>query len=378
MGLRAFGRIGEMGILFVTLSGHGHVTPTLAVVEELVRRGADVEYATGAEHAEAVTGAGARWVELPALPDFRPTTVNPIDEWFPHYFRAMRAIYPVLLERCRTDRPDLICYDSTNWPARLVARKLGIPAVRTLPHTASNEHFTLMDAGLARFIADDLAEFVAEHDVELDIPSTIEAPEACSVVFVPREFQPFGETFDVSFHFVGPVLGSRLAEEWSPRRTDLPLVFVSLGSVMSDAGFYRACVDQFGDGTWHVAMNAREVEAPANFDVRPWFPQPAVLKHAKVFISHGGMNSTMEALHQGVPLVIVPQTPEQAANADRVAELGLGARVDDHAALRAAVERVASSGTIRQNLDRMRAAIDAGGGASRAADVILSRALRAA
>src|SRR5687767_4204210 len=60
--LTVFGKIGEMGILFVTLSGHGHVTPTLAVVEELVKRGAEVEYATGAEHAEAVTGAGARWV----------------------------------------------------------------------------------------------------------------------------------------------------------------------------------------------------------------------------------------------------------------------------------------------------------------------------
>ncbi|MGW4212151.1 macrolide family glycosyltransferase [Lentzea sp. NPDC004789] len=368
-----------MGILFVTLSGHGHVTPTLAVVEELVRRGAEVSYATGAEFAGAVTGAGARWVELPALPEFRPVTANPIDEWFPHYFRAMSALYPVLLDRCRAEPPSLICYDSTNWPARLVARELGVPAVRTLPHTASNEHFTLMDAGSARFIADDLARFVGGHGVELDVPSTIEAPEETSLVFVPREFQPFGETFDSSFHFAGPVLGSRLDEEWSPPRTDLPLVFVSLGSVMSDAGFYRACVEQFADGAWQVAMNARDVGAvPQNFDVRPWFPQPAVLKHASAFISHGGMNSTMEALHQGVPLVVVPQTPEQAANADRVAELGLGERVDDHAELRAAVERVASSGTIRAALDRMRAAVGAGGGAARAADVILSRALRAA
>jgi MGT family glycosyltransferase len=376
--LTLFGKIGEMGILFVTLAGHGHVTPTLAVVEELVRRGAEVEYATGAEHAEAVTAAGARWVELPALPDFRPTSPNPIDEWFQHYFRAMSATYPVLLDRCRTDRPELICYDATNWPARLVARRYGIPAVRTMPHTASNEHHKVMDVDLDRYLTEDTARFAAEHGVELDPWSTVEAPEECSLVFLPREFQPYGETFDETFHFVGPVLGSRLAQEWSPRRTDLPLLYVSLGSVLSDAAFYRACVDQFGDGGWQVAMNARDVEAPANFDVRPWFPQPAVLKHATVFISHGGMNSTMEALHQGVPLVVVPQTPEQVANADRVAELGLGERVDDHANLREAVERVASSGTIRRNLDRMRAAIDAGGGAVRAADVILSRAPRGA
>ena len=363
-----------MRILFVTLAGHGHVTPTLAVVEELTRRGAEVDYATGAEHAGAVTGAGARWVELPALPEFRPVTASPIDEWFPHYFTAMAATYPVLLDRCRAVRPDLICYDATNWPARLVARALGIQAVRTLPHIASNEHHKVMDVDLDRYLTGHAARFAAEHGVELDPWSTVEAPEACSVVFVPREFQPFGETFDESFHFVGPVLGRRQDEEWSPRRTDVPLLYVSLGSVLSDAGFYRACLDQFADGAWQVAMTARDVEGTNDVEVRPWFPQPAVLRHAKAFISHGGMNSVMEALQRGVPLVVVPQTPEQAENADRVVELGLGERVGDHADLRAAVDRVASSGTIRRGLDRMRAAIESSGGAVRAAEVILGRA----
>jgi len=45
-----------------------------------------------------------------------------------------------------------------------------------------------------------------------------------------------------------------------------------------------------------------------------------VLRHARAFLSHAGMNSTMEALHYGVPLVALPQMPEQAANADRVVE----------------------------------------------------------
>ncbi|SER16033.1 glycosyltransferase, MGT family [Lentzea xinjiangensis] len=368
-----------MGILFVTLAGHGHVTPTLAVVEELVRRGVEIDYATGSEHAAAVTAAGARWVELPALPEFRPVRPDPLGEWFRHYFAAMSATYPVLLDRCRTDRPDLICYDATNWPARLVARRLGIPAVRTLPHIASNEQHRVMDVDLNPHLSEDTARFAAEHGVEIDPWGTVEAPEACSVVFLPREFQPFGDTFDETFHFVGPVLGRRGDEEWSPRRTDLPLLYVSLGSVMSDPAFYRACAEQFGDGAWQVVMSARDAgEVPENFDVRPWFPQPAVLRHAAAFISHGGMNSVMEALQQGVPLVVVPLTPEQGENADRVAELGLGERVHDHADLRATVDRVASSDTIRRNVDRMRAAIENSGGAARAADVILSRAPRAA
>lgn len=368
-----------MNLLFVTLTGHGHLTPTLPLVEELTRRGHTVDYATGSEHAEAVTAAGARWLRLPSLPPFQPTTANPVDEWFPHYFEAMRATHPVLLERCCRERPDIICYDATNWPARIVARQLDIPAVRTVPHFVSNEHFRLMDAGLAWAVEDGCARFVAEQGVELDVASTLDAPEECSIVLVPRDFQPAGETFDDTYHFIGPLLGSRATEEWQPERPDLPLLYVSLGSMLSDAEFYRACVDQFGDGAWHVAMSAKDVgPVPDTIDVQPWFPQPAVLRHAKVFITHGGMNSTLEALHQGVPLVVVPQTPEQATNADRIAELGLGVRVDDLGDLRQTVDEVAADDTIRRNVDRMRAAIQNGGGVAKAADLVLSRAPRAA
>ena len=83
---------------------------------------------------------------------------------------------------------------------------------------------------------------------------------------------------------------------------------------------------------------------PANVDVRAWFPQPAVLRHAAAFVSHAGMGSTMEALYYGVPLVCVPQMVEQEVNAARVAELGLGVRLDPEGLtaddLRAAVDAV--------------------------------------
>jgi len=34
---------------------------------------------------------------------------------------------------------------------------------------------------------------------------------------------------------------------------------------------------------------------PATVDIRPRFPQLGVLRHAAAFVSHAGMNSTMEA-----------------------------------------------------------------------------------
>ncbi|PPK71307.1 glycosyltransferase [Actinokineospora auranticolor] len=358
-------------LLFVTLFGHGHVTPTLALVAELVRRGHRVEYATGAEHAEAVVGAGARWVELPRLPDFRPGGPNPAESWFRHYFAAIRAAHPVLLRHCRANRPRLLCYDATNWQGRVVARQWEIPALRYLPHLASNASFQLMDLTPVRVLAPECARFAREHGVDLDVTTVVEAPERQSLVFVPAEFQPAAESFDDTFHFVGPMLGRRAEEEWSPRHGDQPLLYVALGSMMSDPALYRTCATDFTDGAWQVAMNARDTgPVPPNFDVRPWFPQPAVLRHARAFVTHAGMNSTMEALTHGVPLIAVPQTPEQAINADRVEELGLGVRLKDLSALREVVDHVANDRTIRHNLAEMRAAIETSGGATRAADII--------
>ena len=115
-------------LLFVALAGHGHLTPTLPLVAELVRRGHRVEYATGPEHADAVSTAGARWIALPALEPFMPPAdVGPevVALWLRHFFSALAATYPVLHEHCRTHRPDGVVYDATNWPARVVSLLAG-------------------------------------------------------------------------------------------------------------------------------------------------------------------------------------------------------------------------------------------------------------
>jgi MGT family glycosyltransferase len=378
----------------VTLTGHGHVNPTLPLIEELLRRGHRVDYATAAEHSAAVTGAGARWRALPPLEPFTPPPqVSPetIAGWLRHFFAAMRATYPMLHKRCVTERPDVVCYDATNWPARIVAGKLGIPAVRCVPNLASNATYSLdaqLTTGLGAdhpalaALAADCAQFSAEHGVELDFAGTMDVTEALNLVFLPREFQPAGDSFDERFHFLGPLLGNREeTEPWSPLDPRAEVLFISLGTIFTDhPKFYRTCIEAFGDGSWQVVMAVGKVDiaalgpVPSTVDIRPRFPQPAVLRHAAAFISHSGMNSTMEALYYGVPLITFPQMPEQVANADRVQELGLGERLDAGTitaeALRAAVIRVASNPRVKANLDRMRKAIRHSGGATRGADAI--------
>ncbi|MGW1788233.1 macrolide family glycosyltransferase [Streptomyces tubercidicus] len=383
-------------LLFVALFGHGHVNPTLPLVEELVRRGHRVDYATTAEHSEAVIKAGAHWVELklqsPALlTPPRNFGLDKIPGWMRGMFAEMRTLHPVLRDYCAAESPDAICYDSMNWPARVAAEQLGLPAVRFVPNLASNEAFSLFDNlmnevgdedPMLAALAADCAEFSAENGVTLAPELVLNFTEKLNLVFIPREFQPAGDTFDDRFHFIGPSLGEREhAEPWSPADPDAPVLFISLGTVFNDRPeFFRTCIEAFGDGPYQVAMAIGDLdradlgEIPPTFDVRPYFPQPAVLRHADAFVSHAGMNSTMEALYYGVGLITVPQMPEQAANAGRAQELGLGVQLDTATvtaeSLRAAVARVTSDATMRTHLDRMCKVTRDSGGAVRGADVI--------
>jgi len=180
--------------------------------------------------------------------------------------------------------------------------------------------------------------------------------------------------------FVGPSPAAREdTAGWTP--PDEPVLLVALGTAFNERPeFYRTCLEAF-DGHGPVAMAVGERvriddlgPVPGNVDVRPWFPQPAVLRHARAFVSHAGMGSTMEALYYGVPLVCVPQMLEQGVNAARVAELGLGVRLDPGGLtpedLRAAVDAVTTDPATRAALDRMREAIRRAGGAVAAADAI--------
>ncbi|WBP84963.1 macrolide family glycosyltransferase [Kitasatospora cathayae] len=382
-------------LLFVTLTGHGHINPMLPLVEELVRRGHQVVYATEAGHAAAVTGAGARWLELPSPPPFTPPPVigpAAVAGWLRHYFAALSATYPVLRRHCGSERVDAICYDTTNWPGRIAARSLGIPGVQCFPHLASNETYSLdrqltggidADDPAVASLAADCAAFATEYGVPLGLADTMTVVDGLNLVFVPREFQPAADSFDGRFHFLGPSTGSReRVEEWSPRDPDAPLLYVSLGTVVDGhPDFYRACAAAVADRSWQVAMSVGGAEravlgaVPGWVEVRSRFPQLAVLRRATAFVSHAGMNSVMEALTYGVGIVAVPRTPEQAANAGRLVELGLGERLDDAEpvspeALWAAISRVAADPVVRADLAEMRRAVRRGGGAARGADLV--------
>ncbi|XP_058988271.1 UDP-glycosyltransferase UGT5-like [Musca domestica] len=69
---------------------------------------------------------------------------------------------------------------------------------------------------------------------------------------------------------------------------------------------------------------------PDNVFIKPWFPQPDILAHprVKLFISHGGLLSTSEAVYHGKPILGIPVFYDQMKNINRAKEAGFALSLD--------------------------------------------------
>lgn len=116
-----------------------------------------------------------------------------------------------------------------------------------------------------------------------------------------------------------------------------------------------------------------ELELPASALVRAYVPHRALLPHATLVVTHGGMGTIMAAFACGIPLVCLPLGRDQPGNASRVAALGAGValRQDaDERAIARAVSGALTSVTLRAGAARMRASVASYGGGRRAVEAL--------
>jgi MGT family glycosyltransferase len=375
---------------------YGHLKPTLELSRELVRRGHRVTYVTDERYAALVEDADATAVTYTSrrgrLGSGQSVGVEDLGAIGVEFLiETIESVLPHAESSFAGDVPDAVLYDFESFAvARMLARRWSRPTVQLVPYLAANEKvsprqemFDPEHPAMARGHAA-LMEFIARNGLALqDVPRFAAESDDRNLVFLPRPFQPEGDSFDDRFVFVGPALDPDDGGEgaWHPP-AGRDVLLASLGTESNERkDFFGAFAEGFQGGSWHVVLTlgrdadpgAPGLDAP-HLEAHSWLPHPRVLPHAKAFVCHGGMGSIMEALYYGTPVVVVPHTPEHRLNARRVTELGLGATLPPERftaqTLRAAVDEVADDPRIRENTARMRRAARDAGGVRRAADVL--------
>ncbi|MET0189262.1 MAG: macrolide family glycosyltransferase, partial [Pseudonocardia sediminis] len=379
-------------ILMVGVGAHGHTNPHLPVMTELVARGHRVTYAISKSFATTVATSGATpLVVETALPDETAAQHWPTDavSGMRLFLDEGRTVLPQLLDALDRDRPDAVLYDIGGYAGRVLAHRWDLPLLQLSPSIVAWEGYE-EDMGDAMAFLDEPDGLAFQHDfdawlgeqgIDIGWAAFSGRPPRCAAL-VPEAMQPNAERVDHDVvTFVGPALDRRPHEEEWPE-PDRPLLVVSLGSAYNDRPrFFRDVIAAMDGLDWRVAMSIGPYVDPAdlgaipeNVDVRSWLPQLAALRHASAFVTHAGMGGCSEGLHEGVPMVAVPQAVDQFGNAARLVELGVGEHLPADEVtperLREAILRVSGSPEVAARCAELRERARAAGGARAAADIL--------
>ena len=201
---------------------------------------------------------------------------------------------------------------------------------------------------------------------------------------MPREFDFPRVSLPDTFHYVGPLRRDQADSPAFPwdRLDGRPVVYASLGTLQNRrAPLFRCFADACaGLGVQLVVAHgggltdADAAALPGHPLVVRYAPQLDVLAKARATITHAGLNTVLDSLASGVPLVTIPLTYEQPAIARRVERIGAGRTLSIRALtvdrLRRTLEDVLDRSGYHDSARRMRDAILEAGGVRRAASVI--------
>lgn len=378
------------GFLFVPYPAGGHVSPMLPVIRELIGRGFSVGAVADRRHAPMLRASGARVIELIVAPDvYVPARVAGMgsSRYLTSRVRRrmfLRSAFRNVLAEVSRGRAELVVLDPMMASVDQPLARLG---VRTALFSTTYAMGTQVPsrwnpAGVA---------WGPRSDWLRRVSPAVRAFGRDRLVLVNAipELQPAVRTVHGDVHYVGPLVGTRSGVDLSgyglSRRRRLLLV--SAGTVFTrEPAYFRSVVQAFEATSWQVVVATGPVDpgsvgpVPPNVVIRRWVPQQALLERADVFLTHAGMNSALEALSCGVPMVVSPKALDQRYVARRLVELGVAVRAPVRwrgaTQVRQLVERAYGDVAMRAVAAGWRDRLSALDNAATAADLLIERALR--
>jgi MGT family glycosyltransferase len=201
----------------------------------------------------------------------------------------------------------------------------------------------------------------------------------------PAEFEFPRTALPECFHFIGPFSDSAGREPIAfpyEQLTGQPLIYASLGTLQNRLqdifrNIAEACVGL--DAQLVITLGGSSSpdslqKLPGSPLVVRYAPQLELLQKASLTITHAGLNTVLESLSNGVPMVAIPITNDQPGVGARIVWTGTGGVVPlsglSVPKLRTAIQRVLTSESYKTNTSRLQQAIENSGRVSRAADIV--------
>jgi MGT family glycosyltransferase len=409
------------GLICPELSGH--LNPMITLGRELQRRGHQVTVIGRPDGRRRSQGAGLGFAVI-GEEDFPEGALQATAKELGGLdgLRAVRFTAELLRREAATvlrDAPevaanekiDAFVVDQVSAGGGTVADRLGLPwvtvcnalALNPDPHLppgvlpwpyargflarGRNTFGNAMLRWLARPVFEEVNRYRARHGLA-PVKGEIGTGSHLAQIAQQPEFFEFPRSAAVeNFHYTGPWHHPSGREDipfpWE-RLDGRPLIYASMGTLQNRqqfifetiaaacAGLDAQLVISLGHADQDAAAHARAFAgSPIVVAVAP---QLSLLPRAALVITHAGMNTTLESLSQGVPMVAIPITNDQPGVANRLAWLGAAEVVWPGrltvARLRSALGRVMRDPSYRGVARDCRARIQQADGLRRAGDLV--------
>jgi MGT family glycosyltransferase len=187
------------------------------------------------------------------------------------------------------------------------------------------------------------------------------------------------------FHYIGGLFPSSSSQQIAFPFEQLdgrPLIYASMGTlqnrllwifpIIAEAcvGLDAQLVISLGGGASPESLP----ELPGNPIVVGYAPQLELLQRATLTITHSGLNTVLESLRYGVPMVAIPITNDQPGTAARIQFTGVGEAIMlkqlTVSTLHKTIKKVMEENSYRDKANQLQESISQAGGVVRAADII--------
>lgn len=375
-----------------------------------------VDLAPPAENADE-QDAGQFWKDFirDTSPEFRKPTIEQLETFVKPTWQALidGAMYcePQLKAIIERVKPDVVVEDNVLcFPALMTA---GVPFVRIVscnPLEMKGANIAPTFSGYAQDDSSNWQEFLAEYKrthfemwsafntwvqaqgaAPLNELEFIHESDAANLYVFPEAAdyvnkRPLGSNWHRMESSVRETDGEYVIPDAVKNRPEgSALIYLSLGSLGSaDVDLMKRLVEVLGKtphryivskGPQHELYDLADNMVGAEF-----LPQTKIIPQVDLVITHGGNNTTTEALHFGKPMILLPLFWDQYDNAQRMDELGFGVRLATYAFTDAemsnALSKLLGDSSLKSRLTDISKQIQSRDGLNVGADVIESVGLQ--
>jgi MGT family glycosyltransferase len=408
---------------FLSYPAPGHLYPLTALARRLQQRGHQVTYFQVADVEPFIRAAGLPFQQIGAA-DHPWGTLRRIIEPLSRLKGIAGLRYTIQELVCRDaamllrDAPaavraagvEALVVDQVEFAGGSVAEHLGLPfvtAIATLPVNLDASvpfmgfHWRHGNGVLARLrnrlgnafiesLMTPVHRLINERRRAWGLPEVRNLgayfSRRAQIAQVPAAFDLPGRRLPPGFHYTGPFTDGAgrtpVDFPWSRLDPGRPLLFASMGTLQNGLHhvFHTIAAACTGLGVQLVLSlgGGLEPEAlgtlPGDPVVVGYAPQLELIRRATLVLTHGGLNTVLESLAQGVPLVALPVTNDQPGVGARIEWSGTGKVIPVGRVtvplLRAAIQEVLENPCYRARARDLQSRMAAGDGLGRAAELV--------